>query len=206
MNCQCVNQAPHTIGSSTGKTCEGSTKKGFAGEPFCWIKSSLRYACTDAQRDNSQAEAGKLATKTSNWYYSTMPCISKSNFNEKFASTIFWFLVLTYYWVFIFDKSVAPSKPWADAYKCPKGAYKTIWNSKKGYLRNKAKCLCQTACEKESSCKYANLRYTHSKATMSCTLMDSRCEDWRNTRDGNYYLYQKGNSQNKILLICIKIT
>ena len=40
---------------------------------------------------------------------------------------------------------------------------------------------------------------------MSCTLMDSRCEDWRNTRDGNYYLYQKGSSQKKTLLLCIKI-
>ena len=88
MNCECVNQAPWTIGGNTGKTCEGSTKKGFAGEPFCWIKSSRRYACTDAQRDNSQAEAGKFG-KGSNWYYSTMPCISKFNFKEKFSSSIF---------------------------------------------------------------------------------------------------------------------
>ena len=77
MNCQCWNNAPWTIGDSTGKKCEGSEEKGFAGEPFCWIKSSQKHACTDIQRDNKHAEVGKVAEKSSNWYYSTMPCISK---------------------------------------------------------------------------------------------------------------------------------
>ena len=81
MNCQCWNNAPWTIGDSTGKKCEGSEEKGFAGEPFCWIKSSQKHACTDAQRDNSQAEAGKFG-RGSNWFYSSMPCISKRFFEN----------------------------------------------------------------------------------------------------------------------------
>ena len=84
MNCKCVGQAPGNKGDSIGKTCEGSTSKGFAGEPFCGIRSSEKHACTDAQRDNAQAAAGTLGAKTSNWYYSTMPCISKQSFHERF--------------------------------------------------------------------------------------------------------------------------
>ena len=102
-----------------------------------------------------------------------------------------------------FNIFVAPSKPWADAYKCPGASFQTIFSGKKGYLRNKAKCLCQTACDKDSACHFANLKYTHSKASMKCTLIkdESKCGDWRNTRDGEYYLYQKGISQITILLI-----
>ena len=76
MNCECRNSAPNSM-NGIGKTCEGSTGTGFAGEPFCWIKSSKKHACTDAQKDNNHFEAGVIGDSESNSWYSTMPCISK---------------------------------------------------------------------------------------------------------------------------------
>ena len=75
MNCECRNSAPNSM-NGIGKTCEGSTGTGFAGEPFCWINSNKKHACTDAQKDNSHFEAGVIGDSESNSWYSTMPCIS----------------------------------------------------------------------------------------------------------------------------------
>ena len=71
LNCECVNQSPRGS-NGVGKTC--TFEKGKYGEPWCWIRSSSKHVCTDAKRDNGEDQ---IMGTTTNWYYSTMPCISK---------------------------------------------------------------------------------------------------------------------------------
>ena len=77
-HCQCRDSYPENLknlkvdGEPVGKSCTNQYSEN--GEPWCWINTSIRHTCTDAKQDNSQNKI----PKTSNWYYSTRPCASKT--------------------------------------------------------------------------------------------------------------------------------
>ena len=71
LNCQCSNNSPSTSGG-IGKSY--TSVRGKYGEPWCWIKSSIKHACTDSKKDRSDDQ---IMPSSSGWYYSTVPCISK---------------------------------------------------------------------------------------------------------------------------------
>ena len=78
-HCKCRDSYPESLkyvmadGEPVGKSCTNRFSEN--GEPWCWIKSSIRHTCTDAKRDNSQ---NQRFDSISNWYYSTRPCASKT--------------------------------------------------------------------------------------------------------------------------------
>ena len=71
LNCECSNNSPSTSGG-IGKSC--TVSRGKYGEPWCWIKTSIKHACTDSKKDRDDDQ---IMSSSSGWYYSTVPCISK---------------------------------------------------------------------------------------------------------------------------------
>ena len=86
-----------------------------------------------------------------------------------------------YYFLLPFIK--APSRPWANGYKCPSGALHKEFDGNLQYDLEEAKQKCSSACDNRDDCLYADLMYTGINDRQSCYLRGSDCGEWRSNRN-----------------------